>query len=115
MENFWERKERLNSNNGKNRKAYLKLVDLANSRFTSGGTKGWRTDFCRVLLTYGEPDEMDKMNSGIKNYEVWFYQELEGGVQFVFVDIAGYGDLKLVHSTLVTEIQDYDWQQKYLQ
>jgi GWxTD domain-containing protein len=99
------------------KKIYFERMEFANKRYSVGNKKGWETQPGRVLLVYGIPDEITKERSAasMKNYEVWYYYELEGGSQFVFVDMYGYGELQLVHSTVRIEIQDYNWQARYLQ
>ncbi|MDX1700674.1 MAG: GWxTD domain-containing protein [Melioribacteraceae bacterium] len=99
------------------RREYFDRIDFANRRYSAGGKKGWKSSPGRVILVYGIPDELDKFTSQatLNQYEIWQYHNVQGGVQFVFVDDSGYGDLRLVHSTAVNEIQDYQWQQRFLQ
>ncbi len=40
------------------------------------------------------------------------YRAVQGGVLFIFEDISGYGDFRLVHSTASGEIFDAKWNQK---
>ncbi|MGB5849799.1 MAG: GWxTD domain-containing protein [Ignavibacteriaceae bacterium] len=113
MFKFWKARK----NYGKDfKKNYFERIEFANKRYSVGNKKGWETHPGRVILVYGIPDEIDKETSAtsMKNYEVWTYYELEGGSQFVFVNTYGYGELQLVHSTARNEIQDYDWQARYL-
>lgn len=95
---------------------YFQRIAISNARFHSGQKDGWRTHCGRVYIMYGEPDEIERFPSSIgrKPYEIWYYHSLEGGVQFVFVDISGFGEYQLVHSTSRNEIQDYDWMQRWL-
>ena len=67
-------------------------------------------------MRYGIPDDIEKQRSvaTITNYEVWQYQSVQGGAMFVFVNTSGYGELRLVHSTVMDEIKDYEWQSRYL-
>jgi GWxTD domain-containing protein len=91
-------------------------IEFANARYTIGGKDGWKTQPGRVLMMYGIPDDIEKQRSvsTITNYEVWQYQGVEGGAMFVFVNTSGYGELRMVHSTVMDEIKDYQWQQNYL-
>lgn len=78
---------------------------------------GWKTDRGRVYITYGEPDEIERHPSsmGEKPYQRWTYDRLpgqSGGDYFVFVDEDGYGNLRLVHSTLRGEISNPDWEER---
>ncbi|MFQ5605443.1 MAG: GWxTD domain-containing protein [bacterium] len=77
-----------------------------------GIKKGWQTDRGRVVMKYGEPDNIEKNFSlrGRRGYEVWRYYSQEGGLIFVFVDKGRFGDLELVHSNARAEINDPEWQ-----
>lgn len=90
---------------------YMKRVQSANQRFTAMSRQGWKSDRGRIYLTYGEPSEIERFPNQIdtKPYEVWHYNELEGGVIFVFADITGFSSYQLVHSTLRGELRDDDW------
>jgi GWxTD domain-containing protein len=98
------------------RQDYLDLVILATERYSYSGTEGWKTARGRVLLLYGLPDDIEKHYGGpvTKQYETWTYHGLEGGSYFVFLDISGYGNYQLVHSTVSTEINDVNWEENYL-
>ena len=98
------------------RALYLQRVLVANQRYKSLGKEGWYTDRGRVYILYGEQDEVERFpySSESKPYEIWHYNQIEGGVQFVFIDRSGFGEYTLVHSTKRGEIQDDNWQQ-YLQ
>ncbi len=80
--------------------------------FKSAQTRGWATDMGRVLIVYGIPSEIERFPSSIekKPYQIWHYYEIEGGVEFVFIDKTGFGMMELVHSTARSELQDYNWQ-----
>jgi len=95
---------------------YFQRVAVANARFSIGNKQGWKTDQGRVYLLYGEPDEIDRYPSslGERPYEIWYYNKIEGGIEFVFVDLTGFGEMQLVHSTSRNEIQDYDWRARWL-
>jgi GWxTD domain-containing protein len=109
--NFWARRD-ANQQTLRNeyREDYLARLRYAESNF-SGFGPGWRSDRGRVLLVYGRPDEIERYPSsgGVKAYEIWRYFTIQGGVDFVFVDRKGWGDLQLVHSTARGEINDPDW------
>ncbi|CUS95440.1 hypothetical protein JGI14_11203 [Candidatus Kryptonium thompsonii] len=59
----------------------------------------------------GPPDEYERHPSEVdsKPYEIWYYHNIEGGVEFVFVDKSGFSDYILVHSTKRNEIRDDNW------
>lgn len=81
-------------------------VHEANIRYSYLNREGWKTDRGRVLIQFGEPDYIDRRyaDAAGSDHEIWYYDKLEGGVLFVFVDQAGFGDLDLVHSTKRGEI-----------
>jgi GWxTD domain-containing protein len=90
---------------------YYQRIERANTEFTSGFKKGWESDRGRVLVLYGNPDEVEHLeNTSESNpYEIWHYHNLQGGVIFVFVDRDGMGNPQLVHSTHRDELRDDDW------
>lgn len=90
---------------------YFRRVEYTNQHFSVGNKEGWRTDRGRVYIMYGPPDEYERHPSEVdsKPYEIWYYHNIEGGVEFVFVDKAGFSDYILVHSTKRNEIRDDNW------
>ncbi len=90
---------------------YFKRVEYANQHFSVGNKEGWRTDRGRVYIMYGPPDEYERHPNEVdsKPYEIWYYHNIEGGVEFVFVDKSGFSDYILVHSTKRNEIRDDNW------
>jgi GWxTD domain-containing protein len=114
LQKFWKRveKEELGGLN-LTRSVYLQRVQVANQRYKTYAKEGWRTDQGRVLVLYGEPDEIQKFTNSndSKPYEVWNYQQIEGGVEFVFIDLTGFNEYILVHSTKRGEVQDKAWHQ----
>lgn len=112
---FWQKKNQLNAD--KNYKVeFFNRVDKANKNFKTGFKEGWKTDRGRVLIVYGEPDEIERHNSDVdaKPYEVWFYNSIQGGVRFYFGDRTGFSDYQLLHSTHRDELHDENWM-KYIQ
>ena len=88
---------------------------IANQKFSRSMNQrddGWNTDRGRVLILYGEPDEVIQTPSSIATwgYERWEYNSLEGGVYFIFLDWKNLGDYRLMHSTKQGERWDPDWQ-----
>ena len=90
---------------------YLLRLDYANSAFRAFRCEGWRTDRGRVYMVYGPPSDIDRHPNepNSHSYEIWNYNELQGGVIFVFADLDGYKNYRLLHSTLTGEIRDYDF------
>lgn len=90
---------------------YLQRVESATNRFGSMQKAGWKTDRGRVFIIYGEPSEIERYPNQIESrpYEIWYYNELEGGVYFVFADLSGFSEYTLVHSTKRGELRDDNW------
>ena len=90
---------------------YMRRLETANQRFGSTQTSGYKTDRGRVFLVYGKPDEIERnpVSVDVKPYETWYYNSIEGGSYFVFVDKTGFGTYELVHSTVRNEIYDPNW------
>ena len=76
-------------------RTFLDRVEYVLAHF-SDIEPGWRTDRGRVYLRYGPPDRVerspDQLNRG--EYEIWRYDET--GRTFVFYDMFGLGDFRLV-------------------
>ncbi|MBN2031362.1 GWxTD domain-containing protein [bacterium] len=113
MTEFWRRR----NNNPmltavQYRDEYLRRVYYSNAHYSHGAREGWKSDLGRVYIKYGEPDYVDRYpySPGMHAFEVWQYYEIEGGIEFYFVDDVGMGEMRLVHSTAIGEVQDYDWQ-----
>jgi GWxTD domain-containing protein len=110
---FWKRMDSSPSteiNEFKN--YYNSMIDYANANFGTMNRKGFETDRGRILLTYGQPNEIERnyMVINKKPHEIWYFHELEGGVQFIFADITGYGEFDLIHSTYSRELYQPDWE-----
>lgn len=111
---FWQKRnpDPVSSTNSY-RLEYLERVAYANDHFRVGNTPGWKTDRGRVYIMYGKPDQIDRHpnESNSKPYEIWYYNSIQGGVSFDFVDRTGFGDYTLVNSTARNEIHNDNWQQ----
>ncbi len=96
---------------------YFKRVKYANQAFGNMLQKeGWKTDKGRVYIMYGPPSEIERFpnEKDSKPYEIWHYENIEGGVIFVFVDFTGFNDYRLVHSTKRGELSDYNWRSRIM-
>lgn len=91
---------------------YLRRIQIANQRYRSFQNEGWKTDRGRVFLLYGDPtSSMAYPNEqGMRPYEVWYYDEIESGVQFVFVEFNMDREYRLVHSNKRGELANDNWQ-----
>jgi len=94
------------------REEYLARVAYANGNFNMMGREGYRTDRGRVYIVYGPPEDVERHpnETDMKPYEIWYYTNIQGGVQFVYVQRNSGGDLELVHSTHRNELHDENWQ-----
>jgi GWxTD domain-containing protein len=112
---------------------YFKHVEEVNRKYTHQKTPGWETDFGRIYLAYGAPDErnikLELHNIDAKPYIVWQYitntihltstdrsasEPSQLGINynyptFVFVDRQGGGKFVLVHSNVQGEVYDQNW------
>jgi len=111
MPQFWTRRDQTpETSRNEYREAYLTRVSTAEREFR-GFKKGWKSDEGRVLLVYGDPDEVERFPSSneSKAYRIWRYFAIQGGVEFIFVDKRGWGEYELVHSTARGELYDQNW------
>lgn len=114
--NFWTKYDP-NKTTTKNefKIAYFDKIKYANKHFSSPFIEGWKTDRGRVYALYGKPDDVERhpFEPDSKAYEIWKYDNLQGGVEFVFIDISSNGDdYRLVHSTMINEIRDDSWRNR---
>ena len=94
------------------RREYLARILYCNRTYRTAYREGWQTDRGRVYVMYGKPDAIERHASegDTRPYEVWTFDQIEAGVQFVFVDRFGFNNYELVHSTKRNEIRDDEWQ-----
>ncbi len=112
LRNFWQGRDPDPVTAGNEaRSAYLDRVGQANGAYTERGREGWLTDRGRVFILYGVPDDIQRHpnESETHPYEIWNYNDVQGGVEFVFVDVLGFGRYRLVHSSHLDELRNDDW------
>jgi GWxTD domain-containing protein len=115
MAEFWKKRDKTpETPQNKFQTEYMQRVDYANEHFTAFARKGWKTDMGRVYIVYGPPSEIERHPSASdsKPYEIWHYDNIEGGVIFVFADLSGFNEYLLVNSTKQSEIHDDNWQSR---
>ncbi len=113
--NFWKaRDENPSDERNENYLNYVKRVNESNAKFSALGQQGWKTDRGRVFIVYGEPTEIQRYpnQTDSKPYEIWRYESIEGGVEFIFGDITGFNNYQLLHSTKRGELRDDYWQRR---
>jgi GWxTD domain-containing protein len=91
---------------------YFERLQYVEQHFGGSRRPGWKSDMGRIMLMYGKPDEIERYPSNIdkRAYEIWHFYSVEGGTQCYFVDLQDLGEMRLVHSTIRTELQDTDWE-----
>ena len=88
----------------------------ANTYFSWGRSdNGWKTDRGKIMLKYGFPADrnLEVATAGKRAWSDWWYPNVQGGTNFYFVDIGGFGDFRLVHSTVQGEIYHADWYNQF--
>ena len=115
---FWKKRDKdISTPENETLREYLTRIDESNKRFGSMSKIGWKTDRGRVYILYGEPNEIERFPNQMdtKPYEIWHYNDIEGGVIFVFADLSGFSDYMLIHSTMRGELRDDNWQDRIQQ
>ncbi len=115
LADFWKKRDKLpDTERNEFMEEYFRRLDYVNKRFRTKTKAGYLTDRGRVYLIYGEPDEIDRYPYSVnaKPYEIWYYHSIEGGVVFVFGDLTGIGDYRLLHSTKRGELYDSNWRER---
>ncbi len=105
LSDFWRRRA------PGDREEYLARIAYANANFRVLSRDGYRTDRGRVLVMYGYADDIDRHpnETETRPYEIWSYNNIQGGVVFVFVLRNAAGDYELIHSTHRNELHDENW------
>ena len=105
---FWAEREKTNPGL---RLEYYRRVAYANEHFAFANREGWQSDRGRIYVKYGEPDYIlrEPSTREYRPYQIWFYDDVEGGVRFLFMDESGFGDYKMVSSTMRGEIYDANY------
>jgi GWxTD domain-containing protein len=102
MEQFWLRRDPTPGTAGNEyRDEYSRRVTLANERFSTAAVDGSKTDRGRILIRFGEPDEVQinptAANAGATTF--WRYRFIEGvgrNVILEFVDVERNGEYRLI-------------------
>jgi GWxTD domain-containing protein len=110
--NFWKNRypsDKVSNNQFRNE--FLKRYQYANEKFRAFRLDGWRTDRGRVYMVYGPPSDIERYPNepNLYPYEIWYYNDLQNGVKFVFADLEGHNNYQLLHSDLDGELRDYDY------
>jgi GWxTD domain-containing protein len=113
---FWKRRDIIpGTPKNEFKMEYFERIAYANAHFRYNFKEGWLTDRGRVYVTYGVPDDVERhpFEAEQRAYEIWKYDSIEGGVEFVFVDMSNaMNDYGLVHSTARNELRDDNWKSR---
>lgn len=110
---LWQiRKPEIYAEGARFRQVYLMRAEQAEEQFPTVLRPGWKSDRGRIFILYGPPSHVERISShaATKPYEIWTYNDLQGGVVFVFVDRTGFKNYELVHSTHRNELQNPNWE-----
>jgi GWxTD domain-containing protein len=113
LAHFWDKRDPILSTAiNESKEEFEQRLAYVNENYSTSQVRGWKTDMGRVIIVYGFPSEIERYPSSLekKPYQIWHYYDIEGGIDFVFVDKTGFGLMELVHSTSRNELQDYNWQ-----
>jgi GWxTD domain-containing protein len=93
------------------KREYDERITYANEHLSNRYNDGWKSDRGRVYIVYGPYDDIERTPSSSESlpYEIWHYNNIQGGVIFVFVDRNNFGNYTLVHSTHRNELHNENW------
>ncbi|MFC2103208.1 GWxTD domain-containing protein [Bacteroidota bacterium] len=93
---------------------YIRRIEESTQSFEALGKDGWKTDRGRIYVVYGPPSEINRYpnEAETRPYEIWNYHNIEGGVEFIFGDITGFSNYRLLHSNKRGEMNDPNWQRR---
>lgn len=74
---------------------FMSRYKYVNEQFSVHKKAGYKTDFGRIFIQYGQPDQIERFpfDTDTKPYEVWYYYSY--GYEFIFMDVYGYGEYLL--------------------
>ncbi len=96
FQSFWQKRDPTPSTaRNESMEEYYYRIAYANKNY-GGGIPGWKTDRGQVLVSFGQPDHVDRHphNYNVEPYEVWWYHRI--GRRFIFIDKTGFGDFQLL-------------------
>ncbi len=98
-EAFWEKRDPDPATpENELRDEFFFRIDLANRQFAEPmvNREGWRSDRGRILIQYGQPDDIERQAAEMYSpaVEIWSYTKPHR--RFIFVDRSGNGEFRLV-------------------
>ncbi len=109
---FWQKRdENPSTPENETYEQFKERVKYADKRFKEYKKRGSLTDRGIVYIKYGEPSKIIRKQNDYYNqpYQIWYYYNIEGGVEFIFGDQNGLGMYRLLHSTKRGERHDPNW------
>jgi GWxTD domain-containing protein len=90
---------------------YMRRIRYADEEFAGFNLDGWKSDRGRVYIMYGDPSYRHRFpnQSNMRPYEEWHYDNLQGGVMFIFGDLNQTKEYRLIHSDMRGEITNNNW------
>ncbi len=101
IDKFWASNDK-NKDDDKNDFYDLVKSRIETSRSFVRFTDGWKSDMGRIYIKYGKPESVEKKSTdatnkySVKDYQIWKY--IGPDRTYVFVDLQGSGNQKLVYS-----------------
>lgn len=114
--NFWSNRDpKPETVRNEYKDEFMERVEYVARNFGNKYKPAYKTDRARIFLLYGMPDQLDRFPNepNVKPHEIWFYNGIEGGVQFVFASMTGF-NYELVHSTKRGELRDDNWSRRVI-
>ncbi|MEW6051386.1 MAG: GWxTD domain-containing protein [Candidatus Zixiibacteriota bacterium] len=117
LSQYWKDYDNRPKNSGADpRSEYVRRYRYSQANFSTDeyNTNGWSTDRGRIYMTYGTYDQKDEVQAPRKGnpFVIWYYRGVREGKLFVFEDVEGYHDFKLVHSNVPGERSSDEWAQR---
>ena len=109
LEQFWRDNDPdIRTKRNEYRESAVERFFYANARYSSSVEKndGWKSDPGRVLMQYGMPDEIVEVAlpsigndiTDVDPWERWNYNNIQGGIYFIFSNEQGYSSYYIKHS-----------------
>lgn len=111
---FWKKRDAVNAE--ALWKSYAEKLQFVEQKFSTSTERGYQTERGVIYLKYGAPTErVERPNSQMGQYEVWYYEQLksQATIYFVFVNQNRITEeFFLVHSNLIGEIFSKVWAER---
>ena len=98
MDRYWRRRDPTpNTVYNELLAVFYERVQQANQKYSTRFQEGWETDRGRILILYGEPDEVinNRYAANSTPHIVWIYKK--ENLEFIFIDRNGTGEFTLLN------------------